>query len=104
MRRTTAVLVWVLRSPRARRHRTFPPGRYASSSPFPRRSAPTSPGLDRKGVADRWGQPVIVENKPGSTLGPEYVVKSAPDGYTLMIISSTPLARFRTCRRCLTTC
>jgi tripartite-type tricarboxylate transporter receptor subunit TctC len=33
----------------------------------------------------------VVENKPGSTIGPEYVVKSAPDGYTLMIISSTPL-------------
>src|SRR5437762_12589906 len=40
---------------------------------------------------DRWGQPVIVENKPGSTIGPEYLAKSAPDGYTLMIISSTPL-------------
>ncbi len=44
-----------------------------------------------KELQDRWGQPVIVENKPGSTIGPEYVVKSAPDGYTLMIISSTPL-------------
>jgi tripartite-type tricarboxylate transporter receptor subunit TctC len=42
-------------------------------------------------LAERWGQPVLVENKPGSTIGPEYVVKSAPDGYTLMIISSTPL-------------
>jgi tripartite-type tricarboxylate transporter receptor subunit TctC len=42
-------------------------------------------------LAARWGQPVLVENKPGSTIGPEYVVKSAPDGYTLMIISSTPL-------------
>jgi len=44
-----------------------------------------------KELQDRWGQPVVVENKPGSTLGPEYVVKSAPDGYTLLIISSTPL-------------
>src|ERR1700716_4374376 len=44
-----------------------------------------------KELQDRWGQPVVVENKPGSTIGPEYVVKSAPDGYTLMIISSTPL-------------
>src|SRR5437867_6984349 len=42
-------------------------------------------------LQDRWGQPVVVENKPGSTIGPEYVAKSAPDGYTLMIISSTPL-------------
>jgi tripartite-type tricarboxylate transporter receptor subunit TctC len=44
-----------------------------------------------KELQDRWGQPVVVENKPGSTIGPEYVAKSAPDGYTLMIISSTPL-------------
>jgi len=44
-----------------------------------------------KELQDRWAQAVVVENKPGSTLGPEYVVKSAPDGYTLLIISSTPL-------------
>jgi tripartite-type tricarboxylate transporter receptor subunit TctC len=44
-----------------------------------------------KELQDRWAQPVIVENKPGSTIGPEYTVKSAPDGHTLMIISSTPL-------------
>jgi len=44
-----------------------------------------------KELQDRWGHPVIVENKPGSTIGPEYVVRSAPDGHTLMIISSTPL-------------
>jgi tripartite-type tricarboxylate transporter receptor subunit TctC len=44
-----------------------------------------------KELQDRWGQPVIVENKPGSTIGPEYVVKSAPDGLVLLIISSTPL-------------
>lgn len=44
-----------------------------------------------KELQERWGQPVVVENKPGSTVGPEYTVKSPPDGYTLMIISSTPL-------------
>jgi tripartite-type tricarboxylate transporter receptor subunit TctC len=42
-------------------------------------------------LSERWGQPIVIENKPGSTIGPEYVVKSAPDGHTLMIISSTPL-------------
>lgn len=34
-----------------------------------------------------WGQTVIVENKPGAgaTLGADYVAKSAPDGYTVLM-------------------
>ena len=37
-------------------------------------------------LSEVLGQPVIVENKPGATarLGPEFVAKSAPDGYTLL--------------------
>jgi len=75
----------------------------ASAQEFPskpvRLVVPFPPGgpLDISGrligqhLSERWGQPVVIENKPGSTLGPEAVVKSAPDGYTLMIISSRPL-------------
>jgi len=44
-----------------------------------------------KELQHRWDHPVIVDNKPGGTIGPEYVVRSAPDGHVLMIISSTPL-------------
>jgi tripartite-type tricarboxylate transporter receptor subunit TctC len=38
-------------------------------------------------VAQLLGQPIIIENKPGAstTIGADYVARSAPDGYTLVI-------------------
>ncbi len=48
-----------------------------------------------------FGATVIVENKPGAgtTLGAEQVAKSEPDGYTLLMATSTTLAINKTLYR-----
>jgi tripartite-type tricarboxylate transporter receptor subunit TctC len=43
---------------------------------------------------ERWGQPVVVENRPGAglTIGTAAAAKSASDGYTLLMADRTSIA------------
>ena len=73
-----------------------------TAASFPNRNikivVPFAPGgssdLLARLVAQRmtadWGQPVIVENKPGAgaTLGADQVAKAPPDGYTLLLAAT----------------
>lgn len=54
-----------------------------------------------KAFADQLGQPVIVENKVGAggIVGTEYVARLKPDGYTLLLGGSGPLASLVTLQK-----
>jgi tripartite-type tricarboxylate transporter receptor subunit TctC len=72
----------------------------ASAQPYPGKPihivVPFAPGgitdvLGRalgQRLSEAWGQQVVIENKPGGgtgQVGTEYVARSAPDGYTLLV-------------------
>ena len=46
-------------------------------------------------LTHKWGQPVIVENKPGANtiIGTETVARAEPDGYTLLMTSPAGLVQ-----------
>ena len=63
--------------------------------PFsPGGASDTAARLIGQKLSERWGQQVVVDNRPGAggTIGTEVAARAAPDGYTLLMGSSTELA------------
>jgi tripartite-type tricarboxylate transporter receptor subunit TctC len=74
-----------------------------SLAPFPERTVKIVVPFDAGGTVDviaralaqklneKWGQPVIVENRPGAgnTIGANAVAKAAPDGYSLLFANTS---------------
>jgi tripartite-type tricarboxylate transporter receptor subunit TctC len=77
----------------------------ASAQTFPARPVriivPFPPGggadslarIMQPALTKMWGQPVIIENKPGASghIGADFVAASEPDGYTLLMSSTASL-------------
>lgn len=62
--------------------------------PFPAGgSADLLPRVVAEKLSDKWGQPVIVENRPGAAgnIGADVVYRAEPDGYTLLSGPPPPL-------------
>jgi len=62
----------------------YPPG--GSTDPMARLAA--------QKLSEKWGQPVIVDNRPGgnAVIGADAVAKAVPDGYTILLISAAFLS------------
>ncbi len=76
-------------------------GNLAAADPYPTKPirfvAPYPPGsvtdllarIIAQKLTEKWGQPVIVENRGGggSVIGTDVVAKAAPDGYSILMVA-----------------
>ena len=94
MRRLTLALLLAFISHATARAADFPSRTVTIISPY--QAGGTSDIIARvlaQKLGERWGKPVIVENKPGANggIGVNAVINAAPDGHTLLAVASSAL-------------
>ncbi|MGC2777302.1 MAG: tripartite tricarboxylate transporter substrate binding protein [Bradyrhizobium sp.] len=94
MRHATLALLLAFMPPAAAHAGDFPSRTVTIVSPY--QAGGTSDLIARmlaQKLQERWGKPVIVENKPGANggIGVNAVARAAPDGYTLLAVASSAL-------------
>jgi tripartite-type tricarboxylate transporter receptor subunit TctC len=86
-------ILTLLARPQARADEPYPSRPIHIIIPFPAGGpADIAARIIGQRMSEEWGQPVIVDNRPGGNtiIGAEMVAKASPDGYTqLMAIDST---------------
>jgi tripartite-type tricarboxylate transporter receptor subunit TctC len=83
----TALAAIILVQTRPVHAQTYPTRRITIVVPFsPATAFDTIARVAGQKLSERWGQPVVVDNKPGAAgaLGAEFAANSPPDGYTLV--------------------
>jgi tripartite-type tricarboxylate transporter receptor subunit TctC len=88
------VLVAVLMVAPLARAQDYPSHPVKIIVPFPAGgTADVMPRVFSEGLAKKWGQPVVIENRTGAAgnIGAEAVAKAEPDGYTLLAAPPPPL-------------
>jgi tripartite-type tricarboxylate transporter receptor subunit TctC len=87
-------LAAMLATPAAVSAQDFPSRAVKIIVPFPAGgTADVMPRVFGDWLSKKWGQPVVIENKPGAAgnIGAEMVAKSEADGYTLLSAPPPPL-------------
>ena len=85
-----------LRQAQAERKDHYPTRPVRFIVPFsPGGASDTAARLVGNKLSERWGQQVVIENRPGAggTIGTEIAARAQADGYTLLMGSSTELAQ-----------